>query len=172
MHDVYEESVEKIFDAPVEIDARVEWNPSEKNTDKFGHHATYNTSVYVHYRDVLDRGIQVREGDYFSYGDNFFEIVRINTDSLVYGQIEHLTGYVLMGKTARKGQIDVKAIGPTEENYTDSDAVQESFTQQRGDVNKGDKRQLVSDGILPEPVSGAKSVNKIVAKNSSFYGDE
>ena len=147
VHDVYEESVEKIFDAPVEIDARVEWNPSEKNTDKFGHHAMYNTSVYVHYRDVLDRGIQVREGDYFSYGDNFFEIVRINTDSLVYGQIEHLTGYVLVGKTARKGQIDVKAIGPTEENYTDSDAVQESFYQQRGfDSNQqgstGDVRDL------------------------------
>jgi hypothetical protein len=172
IHDIYEEAIEKIFDPPIEIDARVEWFPSEKSTDKFGHHSVHNASVYLHYRDMLDRGLSIREGDYFSYGDNFFEIVKINTDSLIYGQIEHLTGYVLLGKTARKGQIDVKPIGPTEEIYTDSDAVQQSFTQQRGESSKGDSRQLVADGILPEPVSGVKSVNKVNGIKSSFYGDD
>ena len=78
----------------------------------------------------------------------------------------------MAGKTARKGQLDVKPIGPTEEIYTDPDAVQGSFTQQRGNPSKGDKRQLVSDNVLTEPVSGAKSVNKVVSNKSSFYGDE
>lgn len=172
VHDVYEEAVDKIFDAPIEIDARVEWQKSEKTTDRFGQHSISNITVYLHYRDILDRGLEVREGDFFSYGDNFFEILTVNNDSQVYGQIEHVTGFVLLGRTARKGQLDVRPIGPTEERYSDPDAVQENFTQQRGNKSKGDKRQLVSDGTISPPVTGAKSINKIVSNKSSFYGDE
>lgn len=172
VHDVYEEAIEKIFDPPIEIDARLEWSAKNINTDKFGHHSTYNIMAYIHYRDVIDRGLEIREGDYFSYGDNFFEIVSTKYDSTIYGQIEHYTGYVLMGKTARKGQIDVKAIGPTEEIYTDSDAVQEDFQQQRGDSSKGDRRELVQDEVVPAPETGAKTVRKNGSSKSSFYGDE
>tara|TARA_R110001592_G_scaffold188358_6_gene433603 strand:+ start:26045 stop:26686 length:642 start_codon:yes stop_codon:yes gene_type:complete len=172
VHDIYEEALDKVFDSPIEIDARVEWQQSEKTTDRFGHHSTSATKVYLHYRDVLDRGLQIREGDFFSYGDNFFEIITVNNDSLIYGQVEHVTGFILSGKTARKGQINVKPIGPTEEIYTDPDAVQESFSQQRGDISKGDKRALVSDNVVSAPISGAKSVNKTVSNKSSFYGDD
>ena len=172
VHDVYEEAIDKIFDPPIEIDSRVEWSAKEINTDRFGHHSTYNVTAYLHYRDVLDRGLEIREGDYFSFGDNFFEIVSSKYDSLIFGQIEHVTGYVLMGKTARKGQIDVKPVGPTEELYTDSDAIQETFTQQRGDMKKGDRRELVADKVIPSPETGAKTVNKKDSSRSSFYGDQ
>lgn len=172
VHDVYEEAIDKIFDPPIEIDSRIEWSAKEINTDRFGHHATYNVTAYLHYRDVLDRGLEIREGDYFSFGDNFFEIVSSKYDSLIFGQIEHVTGYVLMGKTARKGQIDVRPIGPTEEVYTDSDAVQDTFTQQRGDTKKGDRRELVADEVIPSPETGAKTVNKKDSSRSSFYGDQ
>ncbi len=131
IHDVYEEATNKIFDAPIEIDARVDWQKSEKSTDRFGQHSVSNITVYLHYRDIIDRGIEVREGDFFSYGDNFFEIITVNNDSLIYGQIEHVNGFILAGKTARKGQLDVKPIGPTEEIYTDPDAVQGSYTTTR-----------------------------------------
>jgi len=172
VHDVYEEAVNKVFDAPVEIDARLEWQQKEVQTDRFGHHATYNITAYLHYRDVIDRGLEVRVGDYFSYGDNFFEITSSKYDSVIYGQIEHYTGFVITAKTARKGQIDVRPIGPTEEIYTDADAVQEDFTQQRGDATKGDRRELVADGVIPSPETGAKSINKSGSSKSSFYGDE
>jgi len=172
VHDVYEEAIDKIFDAPIEIDARVEWQPGEKSTDRFGHHSISNITVYIHYRDIIDRGLQVRTGDYFSYGDNFFEITSKKSDSLIFGQVEHVTGYILTGKTARKGQLDVKPIGPTEEIYTDADAVQETFTQQRGDSTKGDSRELVADEVIPVPETGAKSIDKRGSSKSSFYGDE
>ena len=32
IHDVYEESTEKVFDAPIEVDALVEWSPGEVKT--------------------------------------------------------------------------------------------------------------------------------------------
>ena len=172
VHDVYEEAVVKVFDAPIEIDARLEWQAKEVQTDRFGHHSVYNITAYLHYRDVIDRGLEVKVGDYFSFGDNFFEITSMKYDSLIYGQIEHYTGFVLTAKTARKGQIDVKPIGPTEEIYTDPDAVQEEFTQQRGDASKGDRRELVQDRVIPKPESGAKSITKKGSSKSSFYGDE
>lgn len=171
-HDIYEEAINKVFDPPVEIDARLEWQAKDYATDRFGHHSVYQMTVYIHYRDVIDRGLEIRIGDYFSYGDNFFEITSSKYDSVIYGQIEHYTGFVLTGKTARKGQLDVRPIGPTEEIYSDPDAVQETFTQQRGDSSKDDRRALVSDSVIPSPESGAKSVNKKGSDKSSFYGDE
>ena len=86
VHDIYEEAIEKIFDAPIEIDARLEWQAKEVTTDRFGHHATYNITAYIHYRDVVDRGLEIRAGDYFSFGDNFFEITSTKYDSIIYGR--------------------------------------------------------------------------------------
>ena len=172
VHDVYEEAPEKIFDPPIEVDARLEWQAKEVSTDRFGHHSILSMTIYLHYRDVIDRGIEVKEGDYVSWGDNFFEITSSRYDSIIFGQIEHVTGFVLTAKTARKGQIDLQPIGPTEEIYSDSDAVQEEFAQQRGDATKGDHRELVEDGIIEQPITGAKTVTKRGANKSSFYGDE
>jgi hypothetical protein len=172
VHDIYEEAPEKIFDPPVEIDARVEWQAKEISTDRFGHHAVMSMTVYLHYRDVIDRGLEIREGDYLSWGDNFFEITTSKYDSILFGQIEHVTGYVLTAKTARKGQIDVQPIGPTKEIYSDPDAVQQEFTQQRGNHKTGDRRELIADDVLEAPVSGAKSVSSQGSNKSSFYGDE
>ena len=172
VHDIYEEAPEKIFDPPVEIDARLEWQAKEISTDRFGHHAVMSMTVYLHYRDVIDRGLEIREGDYLSWGDNFFEITTSKYDSILFGQIEHVTGYVLTAKTARKGQIDVQPIGPTKEIYSDPDAVQQEFTQQRGNHKTGDRRELIADDVLEAPVSGAKSVSSQGSNKSSFYGDE
>lgn len=172
VHDLYKEAIEKVFDPPIEIDAKIDWEKEDFSTDKFGHHAITKITIYLHYRDILDRNILIREGDYFSFGDKFYEITSVVDDSIIYGQVEHLTGYVLVGKIARKGQINVKPNGPLEEKYTDNDAVQNVFEQQRGDASKGDKRQLVADGVLDKPISGASAVNKKLSPKSSFYGDK
>ena len=82
IHDIYEEAIEKIFNPPIEVDARVQWNPKEIKTDRFGFESSYTTEVYVHYRDMIDRGIKLDEGDFFSYGDNFFEITSIVYDKV------------------------------------------------------------------------------------------
>ena len=48
VHDVYDEAPEKVFDPPVEIDARVQWNPREITTDRFGYEGVYTTEAYIH----------------------------------------------------------------------------------------------------------------------------
>ena len=158
IHDIYEEAPDKVFDVPIEIEARVEWAPGEIRTNRFGNEEFATISVFFHERDLLDRDIEVRTGDYFSYGDTFFEITSAIIENNVYGQIEHSIGVKVVGKQSRMGQIDILPIGPTSEAHTDDDAVQDTFVQQRGfEENKlgktGDKRQLQEDGKLDSPVS-------------------
>ena len=186
IHDVYEESEDKVFDPPVILDALVEWGPAENITGKFGSEKRYSININLHYRDLLDKGIDVDMGDYFSYGDTFFEVVRVNYTSSVYGQIEHYTGVVLVGKQARKGLIDFRPIGPLEEAYSDEDAVQDTFVQQRGfaktkEGETGDVRSLRKKEVLDEPITGPKEVSPDGGNSkkddlgfidSSFYGDE
>jgi hypothetical protein len=131
----------------------------------------------MHNRDLLDREIDVKQGDYISYGEYFFEITSFIYDKLVYGQIERVASVKLNAKQARIEHIFKKAIGPTYEGYTDDHAIQTTFEQQRG-TTVSDQRQLVKDGILESPISGPKKVmpdnttKSVNGVGSSFYGDD
>ena len=176
VHDVYEESIEKIFDPPIEIESRVTWEPDVVTTGKFGHEKRAGLSCHMHYRDVLDKQLNIRTGDFLSYGDNFFEITSVVYDKSIFGQIEHVTGLKLVCKQARIGQINKNPIGPTQEEYGDKGAIQETFVQQRGQKENelgetNDKRQLVEDGIIDPPISGTKSIKKQGNKSSFYDGD-
>ena len=92
VHDVYEEATEKVFDPPIEIEALVEWTSPEINTNQFGSEMRGTVSVMIHQRDLLDKNVVMREGDYFSYGPVFYEATSLIPISKIFGQIEHLTG--------------------------------------------------------------------------------
>ena len=180
VHEVYEEAVTKVFDPPVEIEARVDWNPSEVRTNRFGTEAFKSVEVYLHYRDLLDRNLEVKEGDYLSYGSVFFEVTSALFTNLIFGQVEYKTGIKLSCKQARKGAIDVLPTGPTDISDDKEDAVQKEFVQQRGEEeNKlgktGDSRALQEQGKIekieekPASVSPKGDAESI---SSSFYGDE
>ena len=101
----------------------------------------------------------LEEGDYFSHGDNFFEVTSIKYDKVIFGQVEHICGYVVNGKQARKGLINKIPHGPTEEIYTDDNAVRDTFVQQRGDSTKGDKRALVEQEKVDSTTHVQQQVN-------------
>lgn len=179
IHDVYEESLNKHFDIPIEIEGRVEWSPQEVSTNRFGTEKTSVISVYLHYKDLIDKEIEVKEGDYFSYGSSFFEITTTSFLAEIYGEIEYKTGVKLTGKQARKGLIDKQPIGPTDEGDGDADAIQETFVQQRGESENslgetGDVRALQEQGKLEVPSEGPREVSPKGDEDgvsSSFYGD-
>jgi len=177
VHEIYEESLHKIFNPPVEIECMVEWQPSEVRTTNFGQEQIRTLTVYLHPRDLRDRDIDFKEGDYFSHGEFFFEATSIIFDKIAYGQIERVVSMKVTGKQTRIEHINKKPIGPTYEMFTDSDAIQTTFEQQRGQT-PSDKRQLVEDGVIEKPIGDprkvapdgtTKSVNGI---GSSFYGDD
>jgi hypothetical protein len=177
LHSVYEEAMYKIFNPPIVLECLVEWQPSEVKTTQFGHEQIKTISAYLHGRDLIDRDLNIQQGDYISYGEFFFEITSLIYDKIVYGQVERIVSLKMNAKQTRAEHILKKAIGPTYEGYTDADAVQTTFEQQRGS-NEHDTRQLQEDGVLDKPLTATnkvspdgsiKSVNNI---GSSFYGDK
>ena len=185
IHDVYEEAIDKIFDPPIEIDATVEWNSPEISTTRFGVGQKQEVGAYLHYRDLIDKDIEVREGGYFSYGEVFFEITQLQWQSNVYGEVEHTTGVKLQGRQARKGLINKTPHGPTDEAYYPGDphAGQEGFVQQRGFAENllgetGDVRALIEQGKMqlppkpaPAEVSKRTPVDEPAPITSRFYDE-
>ena len=183
-HALYEESLEKAFDPPIEIDCLVEWQPAEVKLTNFGYEQTKNITVFLHPRDMKDKDLDLHEGDFFQFGEYFFEATTIIVEKIMFGQTERIAGYKMQGKQARINLINKKFFGPTDEMFTDPEAVQKNFEQQRGfaknsaGLETGDVRQLQKDGILETPITGAKQVKPQASKinsstiKSSFYGEE
>lgn len=176
VHDVYEESIEKVFDPPIEVDALVEWSPGEVKTTKFGSDKYHSIEARVHAQDLNDKGLRMKMGDFMSYGSIFFEITQVVTISKIFGQVEHVTGYKLVGKQAREGLINRTAPGPAAQNLEVDKVVQDKFVQQRGAASNelgptADRRELQADGKIDSPLTGPKKVEND-GISSSFYGDE
>jgi hypothetical protein len=178
VHDIYEEAQDKIFDNPIELECLVEYKPQAIKTDKFGSEEYSEISLKIQSRDLLDKQIEILEGDFFSYGTKFFEVVTAPTSQTLFGQIEFDSFITVTGKQARKGTFLSKIFGPTAERYSDDDAVQDNFVQQRGFASNkqgetNDFRELRKRGIIDDPVTGPKEVTSKSSNNgSSFYGDE
>ena len=179
VHYIYEESQDKIFDNPIMLDCLVEFEPQTIKTDNFGSEEYSSIKAYVQARDLIDKGIDILEGDFFSYGELFFEIVTAPTSETLFGQIEHDSYTTLTGKQARRGQFISKIFGPTAESNSDADAVQDSFYQQRGFTNNqegetADVRDLRKQGVLDSPITGPKEVSSRGTSGkagNSFYDE-
>ena len=180
IHDVYEESPEKIFDAPIELECLVKYQEPEVRTNRFGSEKYFKIEAYIQSKDILDKGIEILEGDFFSYGEVLFEITQAPSTNVIFGQVEHGRFITVKATQSREGQFKTKVFGPTSESNTDSDAVQDTFVQQRGfEENRlgktADIRDLQKNGILEKPISGPKEVSEKAdnpGAGSSFYGDE
>lgn len=179
-HSIYNEALKKVFDNPLVLDALVGQSAIDTKIDKFGIDAQYQTEVYIQYRDLIDKGVNVSIGDFFSFSDIFYEITEKMFMRNIYGMAEHIDCIKLVGTQARESLFIAPIKGPTDIAYTDADAVQNTFVQQRGeeldsDGNPtGDKRELVDSGVLGKPITGPKQVSKLGDPNeigSAFYDE-
>lgn len=176
-HGVYNEAIEKFFDHPIAVDAFVDAQfQGDTVINQFGVDAVYRQEVYVQYRDLVDRGINVEVGDFFSFGDIFYEITQIRTLKNIFGQAEHNDGLVLIGTKARDQQFVTVPEPPTDIRYTDDDdATQRRFVQQKGladngDGPTGDTRELQEQGVIERLPSGPMEVSEKGAQfDNSFY---
>ena len=171
-HAIYNEAVKKIYDNPIEIECLVDANVQQATKiDKFGIDNQFKLEVFIQYRDLVDKGIQVCIGDFFSFSDIFFEITDAVITRNIYGMPEHKAGIKLSGIKAREGLFNAPIKGATDIIYTDETAVQTDFEQQRGNEfdsagnPTGDKRILVDTGVLEPPIDGIRKIKK------SFYDE-
>jgi len=179
VHDIYAEAPDKIFEMPVVIDCRVKWMSPEVRTNNFGTEDFYKIEAYVQGRDMIQRGINLNIGDFFTYGDVFFEVTSLFNMRNLFGQVEHVDGWKITGVQSRQSNFVSKVFGPTSEEHTDADAIQGDFYQQRGfdrndEGGTGDVRDLVRRGVLDPPISGPAKVKADGGESiedASFYDE-
>jgi hypothetical protein len=180
VHDVYNESPEKIYDNPIEINCLVDSPENDTTNDAFGPGMTRKLEVFLHHTDMVDRAINVSTGDFLRYGENTYEITKVIQMRNIYGQTEQIDGIKLMCTQAREDQFYAKVLGPTETSFSDRDAVARDFSQTRGaevvnEKETGDVRALQQNGVLDRPISGPAKVNHADDNDpqtgSSFYDE-
>lgn len=180
-HGVYSEALKKVYDNPIAVDAFVDNNfQTDTKIDKFGIDAQFKIEVYVQHRDLVDKGINVSIGDFFSFSDVFYEITERVFMRNIYGLPEHKDGVKMIGVKARESLFKASTLGPTDIRYSDPDAVQTTFVQQRGEAfdaegnPTGDKRDLIENGVLDKPLTGVKEVSPKgdeTGAGSGFYDE-
>lgn len=165
-HDgLYHEATSKVFDGPFAVDALVDVKfQADTKVDQFGVDAQFKIEAYVQWRDVVDKGLTIAIGDFFSYGDVFYEVSEVVFMRNIYGMPEHKDGVRIVGNKARDTQFNAPTIGPTDISRPDPDAVQTTFHQQRGQATNedgptGDVRVLQNPNVLDVPITGAKEVS-------------
>jgi hypothetical protein len=179
-HEIYTEALQKIFDNPIVLDVLVN-NEFQLDTkiDKFGIDTNFKIEVYVQHRDMVDKGISPSIGDYYSFSDVMYEITEYRYMRNIYGQAENIDGVSLIGTRVRESQFTAKIHGPTTIEYSDKDAIQKTFVQQRGVIENAegetaDVRDLVRQGVLDPPITGPKEVSPkgdSTNAGSAFYDE-
>ena len=179
INELYDEATEKIFESPIESECLVDYQEPTCTTNRYGVENTQNIEVYMQSRDLLDRQIDVDVGDFFTYGTVIFEITSVSVTKNIFGQIEHNDGIKVIGKQSRKQVFFTRVLGPTDEELSDPDAVQDTFVQQRGFATNeqgetGDVRELQKRGVLTEPITRPKEVSERgddTSAGSAFYDE-
>jgi hypothetical protein len=166
-HGVYNEALQKVYDNPIALDCLVDNNfQADTKIDKFGVDSQYKIEVFIQHRDLVDKGINVNIGDFFSFSDVFYEVSERVFMRNIYGMPEHKDGVKLVGIKSREGLFKAPTVGPTDISRPEADAVQNEFHQQRGrtldeaGLETGDKRDLVDSGVLDPPLEGPREVSE------------
>lgn len=166
VHAVYEESIKKVFENPIEIECIVDWQAPDIKTGQYGQDNTANITLHVASRDLIEKNIEIQEGSYFTYGEEVYEITKVRNMRNIYGLVEYDDGIEITGIRSRKDVFTIKPPGPTREDFDDPEAVTQEFKQQRGMV-EGDQRDMYKSGAIDPPeISKPARVNK-----SGFVGE-
>ena len=107
-HGIYGEAIEKTFLPPIRVYALVEFTSfSTKYMEGVGIDAESEIEVHFHKRRLEeDQDLFVREGDFVSYGDKYYEIVTLSKPKNLFGQVQHSFEIAAKCRKARKGLFD------------------------------------------------------------------
>jgi hypothetical protein len=106
-HTLYNEAIVKTFLSPIRIYALVEFKGEETRTDKYGIDKDVKLTIHFHKRRLTeDQDLFVREGDFVAYGNNFYEIVKLQEPKELFGQADRRIEIVAECIKSREGYFD------------------------------------------------------------------
>lgn len=104
VHDVYDESISKTWLTPVGFFARVTFgNPVVRSTG-MGSDTEYELEVEAHYKELEERNISPRDGDFVEYGQIIYEITGVTRPQMVFGLTSEKIMVKMACTPAREGQ--------------------------------------------------------------------
>lgn len=150
---LYGESTEKVFDGPIYVEAAIKFEGDANfSQDPSGLDKRNKMTAYFHKRDMDDRNIVPKVGDFIQFGGVNYEVQKVTNPKIIYGYIDNFLHWVLECEQARKGNFNLPEVLPTLGMYAGQKPGY--FTQTRGEQN-GDVRDLpAKTGV---PITGAKS---------------
>ena len=155
IHPVYNEAVKKIFENPIRVDALVGQPTWETRMTQFGPEQVNRLEVFIQARDLTQKNIEESEGDFFTYGEQAYEIVSSVNMNNFFGQVEHEIGFKVTGILAKAGEFDPQRFyRPVDETAVPNPT---PFEQQRGlpEITEGptgdvrDVRERLGDDLGP-----------------------
>lgn len=181
--EVYQESARKIFDNPIILDALVASPEGQSNVGPFSVDQSWKIEAWFHYRDLVEKEVNLSIGDFFSYSDVMYEIVSVDYPRTIMGLPEHKVSVKIEGVNARESLFKQVPHGPTDITYTDKGAIQKGFEQQAGfaensEGETNDKRALIDEGLIEstEPMPYKYPTGDVSEDTSdidfAFYGDD
>lgn len=107
-HELYGEAIKKTFISPIRVYALVEFTEfATEYLPNAGIDKGWEIKVHFHRRRLTeDQDLFVREGDFLCYGDFYYEIVRLDEDRKLFGQVDHEFEITARCRRARKGLFD------------------------------------------------------------------
>lgn len=117
IHDVYGESVQKVYKTPVELECLVEFeDPVMKSTD-IQTEIQYSLWAYFHKRMLAEYQLFPQDGDYIQWGVVFYEITLCTEPQLQFGRIEDPMMIKCHCRFLRKDEVGIPVTENIQENY-------------------------------------------------------
>ncbi len=85
-HRLYDEATQKVFQKPVITNALVEWNGQIVSSMNFSVDVVHNAVFYFHKKELDERNLIIRVGDFIEFSNIFFELMDVTTPQLIFGQ--------------------------------------------------------------------------------------
>lgn len=104
VNQLYQESIHKIWNPPVGITALVLYDQGPSVAGRYNLDSRYTMDVYFHKKELTERNVVVREGDFVEYGGIYFEITSATQPQVVFGQINNKVMTKCTCVPAREGQ--------------------------------------------------------------------
>jgi len=104
INSLYGEAIEKVWDPPILVNARVMWDNTQSAATSFGIDSKYTCEVYFHDLELKERNVVPKEGDFVEFGEVFFEITSVTQPQIVFGQVNNRLMTKCVCVPSREGQ--------------------------------------------------------------------
>jgi hypothetical protein len=88
-HSLYDEAIKKTVYNPIEVNALVLYKNPEQTNNQFSIDTVYQTEVYFYVKELQERNLIPREGDFLKFGNIIYEIQKLTRPQITFGQIEN-----------------------------------------------------------------------------------